>query len=178
MSRNRKHRKTFASSPAPGPALLMKAQEALRAGHFKEAIEHYKELLKQVRNPSWLSALAEAYAGRAGQLAAKDMVKEAVALWRTRADSCGVPLLQGPYLKWLMQAGEWEQMFGLLSRPEALPPGVQAQIETQLAGGALLAPEDILRQPLLHRLLSKHIAAVGVLDPFLPPNMGHRRLTA
>ncbi|MFN0317448.1 MAG: tetratricopeptide repeat protein [Burkholderiales bacterium] len=137
----------------------MKAQEALRAGHFKEAIEHYKELLKQVRNPIWLNALAEAYAGRANQLAAKDMVKEAVALWRTRADSCGVPLLQGPYLKWLMQAGEWEQMFGLLSRPEALPPGVQAQIETQLAGVALLAPEDILRRLPPDSLLLRHRSA-------------------
>jgi len=41
-------------------------------------------------------------------LAAKGMIKSA-ALWRTRAETCQVPLLEGHYVGWLMQTGQTEQ---------------------------------------------------------------------
>jgi tetratricopeptide (TPR) repeat protein len=51
--------------------------EALRAGKFKDAIEHFKKLVKQEPRPEWRAALADAYIGRAKALAAKGMFKEA-----------------------------------------------------------------------------------------------------
>jgi hypothetical protein len=51
--------------------------EALRAGKFKDAIEHFKKLVKQEPRPEWRAALSDAYIGRAKALAAKGMFKEA-----------------------------------------------------------------------------------------------------
>ena len=53
------------------------AEEALRLGRFKEAVELYKQLLKQEARPEWRDALADAYLGRAKALFAKGLFKEA-----------------------------------------------------------------------------------------------------
>ena len=53
------------------------ADEALRHGRFKEAVELYKQLLKQEARPEWRDALADAYVGRAKALFAKGLFKEA-----------------------------------------------------------------------------------------------------
>jgi len=53
------------------------ADEALRHGRFKEAVELYKQLLKQEARPEWRDALADAYLGRAKALFAKGLFKEA-----------------------------------------------------------------------------------------------------
>jgi hypothetical protein len=99
MSRKRKHLKAQATPPAAnGAALPGHIDAALSASRYKEAIEHYKLLLKRERRPAWVEGLAAAYAGRAAQLAAKGLVKEALALWRTRAEMCGAPLFEGPYV--------------------------------------------------------------------------------
>jgi tetratricopeptide (TPR) repeat protein len=145
MSRKRKHYKASATLPvANGAALPGDADAALGASRYREAIEHYKELLKRERRPAWLAGLAAAYAGRAAQLAAKGLVKEALALWRTRADMCGTPLLEGPYVGWVVQAGEAGQALRLLAGAGKLPPEAQAQLETQLAGVVLVAPDSAL----------------------------------
>ena len=76
---------------SPDPAEL--AGTALAAARYRDVIELFKELLKRERRPAWLNGLAAIYAGRAEQLAAKDMIKKALALWRTRAGACQLPLL-------------------------------------------------------------------------------------
>jgi tetratricopeptide (TPR) repeat protein len=58
-------------------ALAAQAEEALRLGRFKEAVELYKQLLKQEARPEWRDALADAYVGRAKALFAKGLFKEA-----------------------------------------------------------------------------------------------------
>jgi hypothetical protein len=68
---------------SPDPAEL--AGTALAAARYRDAIELFKELLKREWRPAWLNGVAAAYAGRAERLAAKDMIKKALALWRTRA---------------------------------------------------------------------------------------------
>src|SRR5258706_13050594 len=97
MSRKKKSKPASTVPAADATGLAQHADAALGASHYKEAIEHFKELLKRERRAVWLDGLAAAYAGRAEQLAAKGMVKEALALWRTRSDACGVALLDGPY---------------------------------------------------------------------------------
>lgn len=134
MSRKTKPR----SAPTTGPHLAEAAQAAQAASRHKEAIEHYKALLKFERRPEWLAALADAYAGRAAQLADKGLLKEALALWRTRSETCAVPLWEGPYVSWLLTAGEQDQALRLLASNRSLPPEVQAELEGKLAAAVLV----------------------------------------
>ena len=160
MSRKRRHPKASATPPATTSAALPSdADAALGAARYKEAIEQYKERLKRERRPEWVEGLAAAYAGRAAQLAAKGLVKEALALWRTRADACGAPLVDGPYLSWLLQAGETDQALRLLAGASRLPPETQAQLETQLAAAVLVAPDSALTALAADSPLLRHRAA-------------------
>jgi len=146
MSRNKKQ-KPSPAAPRVVPGGIDSAalaEAALGASRFKDAIEHFKGLLKRERRPAWLQGLATAYAGRAEQLAAKDMIREALALWRTRSEACGVPLLGAPYVAWLLKDGQLEQALGLLAAAERLPPAAQAEAYNQLAAAVLVAPEALL----------------------------------
>ena len=146
MSRKKKPSKASAAPPAAKKTVLREqAEAALGASRYREAIEHYKELLKQERRPAWLEGLAAAYAGRAEQLAQKGMINEALALWRTRADMCGTPLIEGPYVGWLLKAGGGEQALRLLAgATQKLSPDAQTQLETQVAAAVLVAPDSAL----------------------------------
>ena len=160
MSRKKKHHNASAALPVvKGAALAGDAETALRASRYREAIEHYKELLKHERLPAWLDGLAAAYAGRAAELAAKGLLKEALALWRTRADICGKPLVEGPYVGWVLQAGEAGQALRLLTGAGQLPPEAQAQLETQLAAVVLVAPDNALTGVAPDKALLRHRAA-------------------
>ena len=64
------------SAPMAG-APAAQAEEALRLGRIKEAVELYKQFLKQEARPEWRDALADAYLGRAKALFAKGLFKEA-----------------------------------------------------------------------------------------------------
>lgn len=139
MSRKKK------PQPAPRPAPPDDSVVAPpRAGRFKESIEYFKELLKRERRPEWLEGLAAAYAGRADQLAAKGMVNEALALWRTRAEACGAPLLDGPYIGWLLQTGQAQQALALLPQLAQLPDDARERARARLAPVLLAAPEPLL----------------------------------
>src|ERR1019366_3175766 len=50
----------------PAASLANRATDAVRLGRFKDAIELLKRLIKQDPSPEWRTALADAYAGRAG----------------------------------------------------------------------------------------------------------------
>jgi cellulose synthase operon protein C len=135
------------------------ASAALATARYKEAIELFKDLLKRERRPAWLEGLAAAYAGRAEQLAAKDMVKEALALWRTRAEACQVPLLDGPYVGWLMKTGQIEHVLRLLPSVDKLPAAQREQATAQLAPAVLVAPDHLL---------------AGLSPSLSPESLGHR----
>ena len=156
MSQKRKDSRSGAQASIVDSATLSaQAALALRSSRYKEAIELYKDLLRSDAQPAWRENLALAYAGRAEDLAAKGLVKEAMALWRTRAGACGVPLVDGPYVGWLVEAGETEQALRLLTSAAGLTPEARATLEYQLAGAALLAADKDLvalaaDSPLLH----------------------------
>jgi tetratricopeptide (TPR) repeat protein len=149
MSRKKKRAKPAAAAGvvSAGPDSTDSAGVAdamLGAARYKEAIEQFKELLKRERRPAWLAGLAAAYGGRAEQLAAKGMVKEALALWRTRAETCGVPLLDGPYLDWLTRSGQIELALSLLPEVEKLPPEARDRARSRLAPSLLVASDHLL----------------------------------
>ena len=66
-----------ATRVAPADVLADRGREALRAGRFKEAVEVFKQLVRQDKCPEWSRHLGDAYAGRARALADKGMFKEA-----------------------------------------------------------------------------------------------------
>lgn len=85
MNRPRKNR--WSSRSPQGPTVTLDeaaARRDLEAGRFREAIAGYKALIKQGDAPDAALGLAEAYAGRAGELAGKGMLKEALVIWENR----------------------------------------------------------------------------------------------
>ncbi|WP_295428907.1 hypothetical protein [uncultured Thiodictyon sp.] len=118
----KKSRKVGAAAPKSpqqsAAALLALAQGQAAAGRWREATAAFKDLLKIEDRPEWRLELAAAYAGRARELAAKGMPKEALTLWENRAlvapqlppelDYCALLLRQGKVqavLDLLAQAG-------------------------------------------------------------------------
>ena len=114
----KKSRTRHRTNRQPTPALVEQAEAHLQARRFRDALEAYKQLLKRESHDSWREALAEAYMGRAEQLAAKGMYKEAAALWENMASSCGERQL-GRYLEWLLKAGRIERGARLFTQTDA-----------------------------------------------------------
>jgi len=101
----RKKRKSQAGRQSTA-ALAAQAESHLHAGRFREAMDGYKKLLKHEQRPQWREALADAYLGRAEQVAAKGMYKEAAALWENMASLCGARQVER-YIDWLLQGGRF-----------------------------------------------------------------------
>jgi cellulose synthase operon protein C len=64
-------------SSVPPAVLAERGTEALRRERFKEAVELFKQAIRLEPRAEWRDALADAYRGRARDLAAKGMFKEA-----------------------------------------------------------------------------------------------------
>lgn len=93
----------------PAATLAARGAEALRLGRYRDAIEAFKPALRQDPQPQWRHALGQAYSGRARELAAKGMFKEAaIVLENTRAadGTVAAPLL---YLRCLIQQGRLQK---------------------------------------------------------------------
>jgi tetratricopeptide (TPR) repeat protein len=101
-----KPQRRSAPPPASIATLPTRAAEALQQERFKDAIELFKQLIKQDPQPSWKAALAEAYCGRARTLAAKKMFKEAAMVLENTLSpdgTLGDPLL---YVTCLIREGQ------------------------------------------------------------------------
>ena len=107
MKKSASRRPVFAPTP---DALAKQASDSLRQGRFKEAVELFKQLIRQdPSRPEWSERLADAYAGRARDLAAKGMYKEAaIVLENTQAPGRAVrePLL---YVSCLVRQGQHQK---------------------------------------------------------------------
>ncbi len=130
--------------PALPPALMQnlpeRATEALAQGRFKEAIDLFKQLIRQEPRADWKAALNDAYCGRARALAAKQMFKEAaMVLENTRAPDGALrdPLL---YATCLIRDGQ---------QPKAAAHLLQA-----VCSAALPAPDRPRAEAVLAALLS------------------------
>jgi tetratricopeptide (TPR) repeat protein len=88
------------SSPAAGSvsieSLEQQGREQLRQARFKEAVETFKKLVKQDKQPLWKERLNQAYVGYARHLAVKGMAKEAQITLENTANAGG--LVQDPAL--------------------------------------------------------------------------------
>ena len=121
-------------------ATLDSAGNYLRAGRFREAIAQFKELLKTTPNdPARTMGLAEAYAGRAEQLEAKGMLKEALVTWENRSLLEGTPI-SASHVSLLLRFGRIDEVLKYYCESATLAPEVNRTISPHLAaqnlGGA------------------------------------------
>jgi tetratricopeptide (TPR) repeat protein len=84
---------------------LIQAQQALEAGRFRDAVNHFKELVKSEPRPEYIQGLAASYQGRAEELTAKGMLKEALAIWQNRREACPGEPLDPRYIGLLLDLG-------------------------------------------------------------------------
>lgn len=134
--------------------LVQKARTALNAADFRDAINDYKLLLKQEPRPDWRAGLAAAYAGRARELAAKGMLKEALVMWENRAALDPALPMDADQCALLARLGRFDALLARLADPKtpaALAERVRALIGARILGGdqALLdrlAGDDPLRR--------------------------------
>ncbi len=150
----RKKRKKHPAAPGgrtPVPS-LESALADLEAGRFREAISAYKALAKQ--DPALNEGLAAAYQGRARQLAAKRMDKEALVMWENRALLGDLPV-HSEHLGLLIRLGRTERALDLYRHPSvandaALGSSVRAHLAARyLAGGEEIANRLVADDPVL-----------------------------
>jgi tetratricopeptide (TPR) repeat protein len=116
------------SSPAAGSvsiqALEQQGREQLRQTRFKDAVETFKKLAKQDKQPLWKELLNQAYVGYARHLAVKGMAKEAQITLENTAGAGG--LVQDPalYFSCLVLQSQYQKAAAFYRRIATSPAGV------------------------------------------------------
>lgn len=111
MQKRKRRKSSNRSNPATrSPEELRdRAQGALRDGHFREAIAQFKAWLKIGDSAEGREGLATAYQGRARELAAKGLIKEALAIGEVRRELCPGAPPDPQHLALLLRAGRTDQ---------------------------------------------------------------------
>ncbi len=121
--------------------LPARAAEALQQERFKDAVELFKQLVRQDPRPEWTEALAEAYAGRARTLAAKGMFKEAAMVLENTLTQAGTVREPRLYATCLIREGQQPKAAGYLLHcvaSGALPVGEQGAALQELTAALLV----------------------------------------
>ena len=124
--------------------LPARATEALQQGKFKEAVELFKQLVRQDPRPEWKDSLADAYSGRARALAAKGMFKEAAMVLENTLSPAGT--LRDPtlYATCLIREGQQPKAAAYLLHCVAsggFPAGERAALEELTAALLVAVPQ-------------------------------------
>lgn len=139
-----KPQRRSAPPPASMANLPARAAEALQQNRFKEAVELYKQLVRQDPRPDWKQCLAESYSGRASVLAAKGMFKEAAMVFENALAHGGKLPDPSLYVACLIREGQQPKAAAYLLdcvATGAVPPGKQASIEELTAALLLAIPQ-------------------------------------
>lgn len=149
MSKKRKKRSASKPSPATLPSAELEAatREALARGRHREAIAGFKALLKRDAKhddeTDWRVGLAAAYAGRAADLAAKEMLKEALVMWENRQQLGAAAPLHPAHTDLLLRLGRVADAVKLVGQAgSTLPAELQATVRGQLAARYLAGEVD------------------------------------
>jgi tetratricopeptide (TPR) repeat protein len=129
--------------------LPARAAEALQQERFKDAVELFKQLVRQDPRPDWTEALADAYAGRARTLAAKGMFKEAAMVLENTLTQAGTVREPRLYATCLIREGQQPKAAAYLLHcvaSGALPAGEQGAALQELTA-ALLVTVPLLPAP-------------------------------
>jgi tetratricopeptide (TPR) repeat protein len=194
----KKHRGRGPSPSAPLETIADRAAEALREERFKTAIEQFKLLLRMESRPEWQAALAEAYGGRARELAAKGMFKEAAIVLENTVAADGMVRDPAFYASCLVRDSQQQKaaahLLAWIGRRGSLPPDQQVALEEltaallvavpTLPGLAASASAEVSRWHQLAmaaraalaawvdgapgEVLEKHLNAISLRSPFKP----------
>lgn len=139
-----KPRRRSAPPPASMATLPARATEALQQGKFKEAVELFKQLVRQDPRPEWKDSLADAYSGRARALAAKGMFKEAAMVLENTLSPAGT--LRDPtlYTECLIREGQQPKAAAYLLHcvgNGGFPAGERAALEELTAALLVAVPQ-------------------------------------
>ncbi len=130
-------RAATSQTPLTPDAIAHKARANLSGGHYREAIADFKQLIKQDPNPDWRVGLADAYAGRARELSAKGMLKEALVMWENRA-SLGQDIPRDlDHARLLLRLGQTAPVCALLADDASLPAADRDRLRALLAARLL-----------------------------------------
>jgi hypothetical protein len=140
----------------------------LEKERYRDAIEAFKGLLKQEKRPEWIDGLAAAYAGRALALAGKGMRREAIALWKNRAEVCGKPLWEGFYAEWILAEGQLVEVLKYLSSRRAAQASNEelSTLEASIAP-AILGADDAELARLSTAIFNGSAATLSAEAPLL-----------
>jgi len=126
------------------------ALKALATGQYRDAINTLKALLKEdaasERVAERRQALAEAYAGRARELSAKGMLKEALVIWENRAALGPEIPLAFEHGLLSLRLGDVEPLLRLWSESAALSRDERSRLAEQLAAAVLSGAEVLLER--------------------------------
>ncbi|WPL17017.1 hypothetical protein Thiowin_02002 [Thiorhodovibrio winogradskyi] len=130
------------------PVLEQQARAALDGGRWRDAMADFKELLKRETRSDWQQGLADAYAGRALELTAKDMLKEALAIWENRAALDAKAPMHPEHGSLLLRLGQSRVVIDALSggRAEAMPAAWRDALRAQLAARVLGGDQELREQ--------------------------------
>jgi len=144
-----------------------KARQDLSLGHFRDAIAGFKELLKLEPRPDWKSALADAYAGRAQELTAKDMLKEALVMWDNRTGLGLGGAIHPNHAALLMRTGGVDRVLALFADDKQLPAAGREQLRPLLAARVIAGDANILSVLAEDDPVRRHAdAACAALDAY------------
>ncbi len=140
--------------PRDPEVLKTRARQALESGRFRDAISHFKALAKIVDGPEARAGLGAAYRGRARELAAKGLVKEALAIGDVRRELCPDEAPDPEHFTLLISAGHGAAAVGLYRQAEKrldanTLAGMRASLGAfYLSGGSgldqALGPDDVV----------------------------------
>lgn len=125
-------------STASPEALANQAQQDLAAGHFRDAIASFKQLIKVERQADWLAGLAAAYAGRAGELTAKGMLKEALVMWDNRALLDPAITFAPKHAALLLRLNRLDPILDQLAKTDTMDPKTRERLRAMIAARVLV----------------------------------------
>jgi tetratricopeptide (TPR) repeat protein len=147
---------------------LIQAQQALEADRFRDAVNHFKELVKSEPRPEYLQGLAASYRGRARELTAKGMFKEALVIWQNRRDACPGEPLDPHYIGLLLDLGHTKEAVQAYAEgAQGLAPKELAALDGRFAAACLAGVsgvEDTLAPE--HPVVVQARAARGALAAY------------
>lgn len=149
MSKKRNNKRSARNKTSPtalSPTELDNAaQEAMQRGRYRDAIGHFKALMKKAPQAKWREGLAQAYAGRADALAEKGMLKEALVMWENRHQLGADAPLHPAHTALLLRLGHIQEAVDLYNRAsDSLPPKALAGVRNQLAAYCLCGDTQIV----------------------------------
>lgn len=125
--------------------LIVQARQWVENGRWREAINVYKQLIKQDPGGGWTTPLAKAYEKRAEELAGKGMFKESLILLDNAQRLTNRPSSLSLRLTCLLAAGRPEQVVAFFVREEtglqAARPEIHAPLQEYVAVALLTTPE-------------------------------------